>query len=127
VALAVPARTRSARGDDVTLEQREALARLVRKVAESGHLTGALMERARQADQVVVVDFYGNCYEVSLEPRVLIATCIPLDVGDDMLREMAKGQPVLEPGEGTAAWCFACDNALPDKPSTHMRLRGLLP
>jgi hypothetical protein len=96
-------------------------------VSDAGHLTGELMERARRGDQVVVVDFLRDRYEVSLEPRVLIATCIPPDVDDDMLRQIAEGQPVLEPGEGTAAWCFACDNAHPDEPSTHMRLCGHLP
>jgi hypothetical protein len=123
----VQAKAPAARDADVTREQREALAQLVRKVAEACNLTGELMERARRADQVVVVDFFRDRYEVSLEPRVLIATCIPPDVDDDVLREMAKGQPILEPGEGTAAWCFACDNAQPGEPSTHMRLCGHLP
>jgi DNA-binding Lrp family transcriptional regulator len=113
------------KADEVLRLWREALAERVRKLARAGHLTGLLIENARRADLVLLVDFYAQRFDVLVVPRWMIVECIPPDNDDRMLEEMAQGQPALEPAEASATWCFVTDKTQPDKPSTHMRLRGL--
>src|SRR5260370_11199181 len=118
--------TVTARKADAVLRRwREALAERVRKLARAGHLTGLVIENARRGDLVLLVDFYAQRFDVFVVPRWMIVECIPPDNDDRMLEEMAQGQPLLEPAEATAAWCFVTDKTQPDKPSTHMRLREL--
>jgi hypothetical protein len=107
--------------------QREALTKRVRKLTRARCLSGTLIEQTRRADQVLIIDFHRDRFNVFVESRALMSTVIPPDVDDPALQEMMRGQPTLEPGEITAAWCFACDKTQPGEPEIHVRLTGKLP
>jgi hypothetical protein len=87
--------------------QRRALADRVLALAARGLIDAPLIETARRSDQIVTVDFRGTSFEVALYRRAWIAQRIPANCGDELLDEMSRGQPVLQPGEATATWCFA--------------------
>jgi hypothetical protein len=103
----------------------ETLGARVRKLVQRGHLTAFVIEQARRADHVLLIDFRGPRFNVFVMPRRAIVEGIPKDTDDRMLQEMMQGQPMLEPAEGTATWGFVTDETRPDKAPTHMRLRGL--
>lgn len=105
--------------------QRHALADRVRRLAARGLIDAPLIERARDADQIMTVDFRGTSFEVALYERAWVAQHIPANCGDELLDEMSRGQPVLQPGEATATWAFAVEW---DGPTValeiHFRLRA---
>jgi hypothetical protein len=89
--------------------RRHALADRVLRLAARGLIDARLIQRARDADQIMTVDFRGTSFEVALYERAWVAQAIPADCGDELLDEMSRGQPVLQPGEATATWCFAVE------------------
>jgi hypothetical protein len=58
---------------------------------------------------VVVVDFIGTRFDVSLLPRASLAEAIPADCTDHVLVAMSKGPPLRTRGEDVAAWCFVAE------------------
>ncbi len=90
-------------------DPRLALAKRVESLWDPGIITGDLLERARDADFVIVIDFVGERVDVSLLPRAAITQAVRADCTDAVLLEMAQGQPARVRGEDIAAWCFAAE------------------
>jgi hypothetical protein len=89
--------------------RRRALADRVLALAARGIISAPLIETAREGDQIMTVDFRGTSFEVALYRRAWVAQAIPTNCGDELLDEMSRRQPVLQPGEATATWCFAVE------------------
>ena len=110
------------------MEAKIALSNRVMTLCKPGGIDGAIIDAARQTDHILAVDFRGNRFEVTYFPRVLVARCIPAGTGSEVLEGIRRGQPVLEPEEGTAVWCIATDWDGPKRVlETRFRLRALYP
>jgi hypothetical protein len=94
-------------------------------LARRNLLTPPTIEAARRTDQALIVEFNGPRFSISTMPRQRLASCVPAGCTDKMLLQLVQGQPLLEPAEATAAWCFVSDLSHPGSISTHMRLRAL--
>ncbi len=90
-------------------DPRLSLAKRVESLWDRGIITGDLLERARDGDLVIVIDFVDERVDVSLLPRAAITEAVRADCTAAVLRDRARGQPARVRGEDTAAWCFAAD------------------
>jgi hypothetical protein len=89
--------------------RQRALIRRVDALWTQGVLTGPLIERAREDDHVITVDFEGSRFTLALYPRAEFARMVPADSADEVFRAMASGQPSIAMGESAAAWLVASE------------------
>lgn len=90
-------------------DPRHALIARVEDLWRRGLITGEILGRARLSDCIVVVDFIGDRFDVSLLPRASVADAVAADCQDKVLVAMTKGQPDRCRGEDVAAWCFVAE------------------
>ena len=95
--------------DPSYVARQRALLRRVEALWTQGILTGPLIQRAREDDHVITIDFEGSRFTLALYPRVEIARMVPAHSADEVFRAMASGQPPIKMGETVAAWFIATE------------------